>query len=367
MNPPEIAAARSSISVVTNGEVRYAGYLLSDLVEHSHFEEVTFLLWNRRLPRRTELEAFREALHSHRSLPNAAAELLSMLPKSSPFLDKLRTGLSVLGCFDPFGFETSAEGDRKKAIRMFAEMPHLISVIAQHGNGEKTLAPKGLASTAAELLYLLKGTEASAAEIHALDQALMVYADNEFNISTFCARMAASTHADLYACVTSALGAFEGPLHGGANQHVMEMLMRIEDKANVPEFLTEALERKEKIWGLGHLIYKDGDPRAPEMKKIAEGLSRTKNDFKYFEISCAIEDWMKAKKGIKPNVDFYAASVFYLLGLSPEIFPAVFAMGRLSGWIAHSLEQMGNWKILMPRAEYTGVKSATYSSIAERK
>jgi citrate synthase len=367
VNESETIAGSSTISFVEKGEIRYCGILLDELLEHSTYEEVIFLLWNRRLPKQNELEQLISEIQAHQALPSELFEILAHLPKSSSILELLRTSISALGSFDPFSSDDSAIGNHRKATRMMGQVPFLVAALWKlHEHNEMNLEGSE-PSIAARFLHALHGKKPSAADVRALDQAMMVYADNEFNISTFCARMAASTHADLYACIVSAVGAFQGPLHGGANEHVMEMLLRVNEPNHVGAFLDEALTKKEKIWGMGHLIYKEGDPRSPLMKKICEKLSHAKKEMKWFEISDEIERRLKNKKGLLPNVDFYAASVFHLLKIPKELFPAIFAMSRLAGWIAHSLEQMGNWKILMPRADYTGTRLAPFVPMTSRR
>lgn len=351
----EAIAGSTSISFFENSEIRYAGIQVSDLLAQSSFEEVIFLLWNRRLPRSAELNALREELWSHQSLSAEIKAIFASLPHTVDFLDSLRSGLSILG-----------SADSKDSIRLVAQFPALVVNLWRHTHGLPEVEARSRDSIPAHFLELLRGKKASTEEVRALDQAMMVYADNEFNISTFCARLAASTNANLYACVSSAFSAFQGPLHGGANERVMEMLEKIAESQSVREFLESALARKEKIWGIGHLIYKSGDPRSPLMKEICKTLSRSKGDERWLKISEEVETFMIAKKSLRPNIDFYAASIFKLLDIPTKLFPAVFAMSRLPGWIAHSLEQMGNSKILMPRAEYTGDRSAKFIPIDQR-
>lgn len=364
----ETIAGVSTISFVENGEVRYAGYRLSELVEVSSFEETAFLLLHRRLPSSSDLQSFRSFLDTSRSIPRELETFISGLPKIGLVLDSLRTSVSYLSFLDLGPRLDSADALLTRGLRVLAIFPSIVAQIDALTASRPFVALRNAQSSVArEFLYSLRGREAEAFEVKALDRAMILYADNEFNISTFCARMAASTGADLIACLVSALGAFQGPLHGGANQFVAEMLTRVDSLAHVPEFLNEALASKQKIWGIGHLIYKEGDPRSPLMKKIADQLSSAKKDRRWFEMSETIEVEMLRRKGLRPNIDFYAATVFALLGISTELFPAVFAMSRLPGWIAHSLEQMGNSKILMPRAEYKGVLGANYVELALRE
>ena len=362
----DIIAAPSSICSIENGVLRYGGIDIHELAQQSNFNEVIFLLWNGRLPNAAELKKLEQDLEVNMTLPEPIIKAMRELPKKANFMDVLRTMVSLMGCYDPEAEDNSIEANKRKALRLTAQMGTLIAAWEQIRNQKDPIHPKKGLSLAANFLYMLRGKEASASEVKIYDQCLVLHADHEFNASTFCARVTASTLTDMHSAITSAIGTLKGPLHGGANTKVMETLLKIGDVANVNKWLDDAFARKERIMGFGHRVYKNGDPRAIELRKMSEALGKERGNSKWFDMSLKVEAYVKEKKGLLPNVDFYSASVYYTLGIPFDVYTPIFAMSRISGWTAHTIEQLTNNRLLRPRAEYIGVKEAPYVPLAKR-
>lgn len=362
----DVVAAHSSICSITGEVLRYRGYNALELGEKSNFLEVVYLLWNGMLPKKNELETLKNVLDQNTELPPPLLKALTTFPKNANFMDILRTSVSLMGCYDSDTANNSKEANRRKSIRLLAQFPTLVASWEHVRNGRNPPPPKNGLSLAANFIYMLRGAEASTLEVEAVDKALVLHADHEFNASTFCARVAVSTLTDMHSAITAAIGTLKGPLHGGANQKVMETLLKIGDISKVEKFLEDVFARKEKIMGFGHRVYKNGDPRAGALRKLSEALSREKKNMKWYEISILVEKIVKEKKGLLPNVDFYSASLYYLMGIPFDIYTPIFAMSRMSGWTAHVMEQLENNRLIRPRAEYTGVAEASYISIEKR-
>jgi citrate synthase len=362
----DIVAAPSSICSIDNGVLRYRGINIHELAQHSNFMETVYLLWNGKLPTAQQLSAFEQEIESQMTLPEPVIKALQILPKKANFMDVLRTAVSLMGLYDPDAEDNSIEANKRKALRLSAQIGTLVCAWEHIRNQRDPVHPKKGLGIAANFLYMLRGKEATAMEVRAFDQALVLHADHEFNASTFCARVTASTLTDMHSAITSAIGTLKGPLHGGANTKVMEMLLKIGEPANVDKWLDEAFARKERIMGFGHRVYKDGDPRAIELRKMSETLGREKGQMKWYEMSLKVEDYVRTKKSLLPNVDFYSASVYYVLGIPFDVYTPIFAISRMAGWTAHVVEQLSNNRLLRPRAEYEGVKEASYVPLAKR-
>lgn len=364
----DIVAAPSSICSIENGVLRYGGIDIHELCQQGTFNEVIFLLWNGRLPNASELSKLEADLEANMSLPEPVVKALHDFPKKANFMDVLRTTVSLMGCYDPDAEDNSLEANKRKALRLTAQMGTLIAAWEQIRNQKEPIHPKKGLGLAGNFLYMLRGgKEASASEVKIFDQCLILHADHEFNASTFCARVTASTLTDMHSAITSAMGTLKGPLHGGANTKVMETLLKIGEVANVNKWLDDAFARKERIMGFGHRVYKNGDPRAIELRKISEQLGKEKNATKWYDMSLKVEAYVKEKKALLPNVDFYSASVYYVMGIPFDVYTPIFAMSRISGWTAHTIEQLTNNRLLRPRAEYIGVKEASYMPLSKRK
>jgi citrate synthase len=369
----DVVAAPSSICFIDGdkGILSYCGYNIHDLATNSNFEEVIHLLWHGRLPKRDELNALTAELAAQRSVPAGVIEMIRSFPKTAVPMDALRTAVSALAFDDPDGKDNSLEASRRKAVRLTAQIPTIVAAIDRLRKGAEPLEPKPELSHAANFLYLLNGREPLDVEARAFDIALILHADHEFNASTFAARVTAGTLADIYAATTSAIGALSGPLHGGANEQVMKMLLEVGSPDNVDRYVAEKFASGQKIMGIGHAVYRTEDPRATHLRKMSEEIGRRQGDTKWFEMSRRIEELAVAEmeskgKKLRANVDFYSASTYYMLGIPMDLYTPIFAISRISGWTAHVLEQYANNKLIRPRAEYTGESNLTYKPIDER-
>jgi len=369
----DVVAAPSSICFIDGekGILVYRGYNIHELAEHSTFEEVIYLLWHGRLPKRGELEELNAALVANRSIPTGLLALLKTFPRDAVPMDALRTAISALVFYDPERDDNSLEASNRKALRLTAKFPTVVAAIDRLRKGKEPLEPKPGLSTAACFLYMLNGEEPMDVAARALDIALILHADHEFNASTFAARVTAATLADMYASITSAIGALSGPLHGGANEQVMKMLMQIGSVEKVDSYVQEKLISGQKIMGIGHAVYHTEDPRATHLRKMSRELGIRKGETKWFDIShrieeIIVEEMTRKGKPIRANVDFYSASTYYMLGIPIDLYTPIFAVSRISGWTAHVLEQLGNNKLIRPRSEYTGEMDLKYIPIDQR-
>ncbi|MCI0337811.1 MAG: citrate synthase [Acidobacteria bacterium] len=369
----DVVAAPSSICFIDGekGILTYRGYNIHELAENSTFEEVIFLLWNGRLPNRHELAELSAALVANRKLPVELIGLMKSFPCEVVPMDALRTAISALVFYDPDRNDNSLEASKRKAIRLTAQFPGVVAAIDRIRNGKEPLDPNPELSHAANFLHMLNGEEPTDIEARALDIALILHADHEFNASTFAARVTAATLADVYASITSAIGALSGPLHGGANEQVMRMLLEIGSVAKVDSYLKDKLASGQKIMGIGHAVYRTEDPRATHLRKMSEEIGKQQGDTKWFDMSHRIEEIVvaemtKKEKPIRANVDFYSASTYYMLGISVDLYTPIFAVSRISGWTAHVLEQYANNKLIRPRSDYTGEVDLKYIPIDRR-
>ncbi|MBO0720056.1 MAG: citrate synthase [Blastocatellia bacterium] len=369
----DVVAAPSSICFIDGdkGILSYSGYNIHELAGHSTFEEVVYLLWNGRLPKRSELEELKSALAANRTLPVELIALVKSFPRDVVPMDALRTAISALAFFDPERNDNSVAANRRKAIRLTARFASVVAAIDRIRRGQQPLDPDPRLSHAANFLYQLNGKAPLDVEARAFDIALILHADHEFNASTFAARVTAGTLADLYAAITSAIGALSGPLHGGANEQVMRMLVEIGSLEKVDEYVNKKLATGEKIMGIGHAVYRTEDPRATHLRKMSQEIGRRQGDTKWFDMSQRIEQLVVAEmdrrqKPIRPNVDFYSASTYYMLGIPLDLYTPIFAVSRISGWTAHVLEQYANNKLIRPRSEYTGELDLQYIPLDRR-
>jgi citrate synthase len=363
-----VVAAQSAIGDV-NGEqgiLIYQGYDIHDLAENSTFEEVVFLLWNGRLPSARELMDFEKEIRANYSLPDEVLELMEKFPKDADAMDVLRTAVSSLDFYDKDGHGTDREHATKAAIKLTAQIGTVAAAWGRMRKGEVVIAPDSNLSIAENFLYMLRGEKPDADEARMFDIALILHADHELNASTFTTRVVAGTLADMYGAVTAGIAALAGPLHGGANTNVMKMLIEIGSLDKVDAFVDNALAEKKKIMGIGHAVYKTEDPRATWLRKFSKQMADKTGEQKWYEMSQRIEQLMHEKKGMFPNVDFYSASTYYLMGIPLDLYTPIFAVSRISGWTGHILEQYGNNKLIRPRAEYIGARDQKYVPISER-
>jgi len=362
-----VVAAHSAISSIIDDQLTYVGYKIDDLAEQSTFEEIIYLLWHLKLPTEQELNTFKKDLADHATLPQELINHLRSydLSKVRP-MAALRTAVSFLGMLDPEADEINDEANMRKAVRMQARIASIVAAISRIRQGKDPIAPNKELSFAANFLYMLNGKEPNEMETKAIDKALVLHADHELNASTFTARVCVATLSDIYSGVTAAISALKGPLHGGANEAVMKMLLEIGEEENALPYVKEKLANKEKVMGIGHRVYESGDPRAKHLKKMSEELTKITGQPKFYNISVQIEEYIKKEKGLPANVDFYSASVYHSLGIETDLFTPIFAISRVSGWIAHILEQYGDNRLIRPRAEYTGPEHQVYVPLSER-
>jgi citrate synthase len=363
-----VVAAQSAIGDV-NGEqgiLIYQGYDIHDLAENSTFEEVIYLLWNGRLPKKAELEDLKAQFQANSDIPAELVEMMKTFPKDANPMDVLRTSVSALGFYDKDGHGTDRETAVKTAVKLTAQIGTVVAAWERIRTGKEPIAPDDSLSIAENFLYMFTGEKPEADEARIFDIALILHADHELNASTFTTRVIAGTLADIYGAVTGGVAALAGPLHGGANTNVMKMLKEIGSEEAVDGWLDKALEEKRKIMGIGHAVYKTEDPRATWLRKFSKQLGEKKGEMKWFNMSQKIEKAMLEKKGMYPNVDFYSASAYYLMDIPLDQYTPIFAVSRISGWTGHILEQYGNNKLIRPRAEYIGARDLKYAPIDER-
>ncbi len=363
-----VVAAQSAIGDV-NGEqgiLIYQGYDIHDLAEHSTFEEVVFLLWNGRLPSQIELEELSGSFRKNYDAPAEVIEMMRHFPKDADPMDVLRTAVSSLDFYDKDGHATDREHAMNSAIKLTAQIGTIAAAWDRIRNGKDVVAPDKSRGIADNFLYMLRGEVADADEVKMFDIALILHADHELNASTFTTRVVSGTLADMYGAVTAGIAALAGPLHGGANTNVMKMLIEIDDPAKIDAWVDDALEHKKKIMGIGHAVYKTEDPRATWLRKFSKVMADKTGVTKWFEMSQRIEQLMLEKKGMYPNVDFYSASTYYLMGIALDMYTPIFAISRISGWTGHILEQYANNKLIRPRAEYIGARDLKYVAIGDR-
>lgn len=363
-----IVAGQSSISFIdgTAGVLIYRGIDIHELAPRSTFEETAFLLWFGHLPKKSELDDLTDKFRSQYALAGGVIDVLRACARTSSPMEALRTGVSVLSAFDPDSADMSPEANVRKSIRLTAQLGTMVATIERIRTDQPVLEPEPSRGLAANFLYLLNGSEPSETAARALDTALVLHADHGLNASTFSARVTASTLSDMHSAVTSAVGTLKGPLHGGANQAVMEMLTDIGQLDRADAWVEEALAQKKRIMGIGHRVYKTLDPRAIHLKRMSKELGEQAGEPHWFRISERIEDIVLKLKGLYANVDFYSASTYHVLGLPTDLFTPIFAFSRVTGWTAHLLEQYADNRLIRPRIEYVGPRDVPYVPIQER-
>lgn len=365
----DIVATSSSICFIDGdkGVLSYRGYNIHDLAKNSTFEETAHLLWFGELPARSELEETRKNMASSRSLPRQVQDLLWGLPHDAVPMEALRTAVSLLSTYDPDAHSNAPEANLRKTYRLTGQVATIVAAFQRLRQGKSYVEPRPELSHATNFLYMLNGEMPSPTAERAFDVALILHADHELNASTFAARVTAATMSDLHSAIVSGIGTLKGPLHGGANEAVMRMLLEINSADNAAAHLRKLLAAKVKVSGFGHRVYTTEDPRATHLRRMSEDLSRQKGEMRWFEISQILEEIMKREKSINANVDFYSASVYYMLGIPIDLFTPVFAVSRISGWTAHVLEQHAHNRLIRPRAEYTGpLPNRPYIPLAQR-
>lgn len=351
-----IVANESKLSKVEGleGKLSYLGYNIDDLVAHSTFEEVVYLLHRGKLPTREELGDLTRTLREQRSLPDGVIDFLKSAPADAGPMDVLRTGVSMLGLYDTRGRDQDRSLNEERALSIVAKVP-LIVASYHRLRQKKDLPPiRTDLSEAAHFLYLIFGEEPKPDVVRTLDVAYILHADHGMNASTFSARVTIATLSDIYSAITSAIGTLKGPLHGGANEGVIKMLHDIGSEEAVDSWVENRLEKKQKIMGIGHRVYKVLDPRAPHLQKMAIKLTEELGGSKWIHMSERIAEIMRERKKLEANVDFYSATVYYSLGIPTDLFTPIFAISRASGWTAQVLEQLDNNRLYRPLTDYVG-------------
>lgn len=364
----DVVIANSSICFIDGdkGILRYRGYDVNELAEKSSYEETAYLLLYGHLPLAAELKEFIESLRKNRQVPEGALAILRAIPPKTDGMAWLRTAVSALAAFDPEAEDNSEGANIRKTIRMTAQLSTLVAAIARVHKGQSIIAPDLELDHAGNFLYMLTGKKPDELSRRAMDIALILQADHELNASTFAGRVTVSTLSDIYSGVTSAIGTLKGPLHGGANQKVMEMLEKIGTPENVAPWLRDQLAAKKKIMGFGHRVYTTVDPRAAILKQMSKELSLKVGPAKWYQMSEMMQDIIIREKKLNPNLDFYSATVYRYLDVDIELFPLIFAMSRVIGWGTHFIEQYRNNRLIRPMTNYTGPQGLKYQPIASR-
>jgi len=352
-----VVATTSSICYIDGeqGVLAYRGIDIHELADHSNFEETCYLLWNGKLPTRPQLKELHERLAEERKLDASVINLLRSAPRHALPMDVLRTAVSALALYDVEEMSNSREANVHKAIRLTSQIAMIVTAYDRIRKGKSLIEPDRSLTHAANFLLMLNGERPSPTAERALDIALILHADHELNASTFAARVTAATLSDMHSAVTSAIGALKGPLHGGANEAVFQILQAIDSSGADPvDYVKGMLAQKKKIPGFGHRVYHSEDPRATHLRTMSRDLGQSSGQAKWFDISQKIEQFVKADKKLNANVDFYSASTYHTLGIEVDLFTPVFAVSRVSGWTAHVIEQLDDNRLIRPRAEYVG-------------
>lgn len=350
-----VVAGESEICFIDGyeGVLSYRGYNIHTLAENATFEEVIWLLWKGSLPKQNELDQLKADLFANAAIAPEVTAFLQANLKASP-MDVLRTAVSMLSLYDPLAKDMSPEANQKKATKLMAQTSTIVSSFGRLRTGQPLVQPDKSLSFAGNFLYCLTGNKPDKIMEHTFDVALTLHADHELNASTFAARVTAATLSDIYSCVTSGIGALKGPLHGGANEEVIRMLLEVGSADKAVERVHEMFAKKIKIPGFGHRVYRTEDPRATHLRVMSEALGKSTGHEDLYLMSKRVEETVRGEKKLNANVDFYSASTYYSLNIPIDLFTPIFAVSRMSGWTAHVLEQYHNNRLIRPRAEYKG-------------
>lgn len=364
-----VVASETVLSLVDGeaSKLYYRGVPVEELAQNSSFEETVYFLWNGKFPLAPELQDFKKRLAQDRQVPAELIKLIQSFPKTAHPMAVLRTAVSALAMYDSESEKIDVESTKRQAYRLTAALPTMIAAFYRTREGKPIITPDPKLSHAADFLYMMHGKVPEKEMERALDAYLILLADHGLNASTFAARVTASTLADTYSAVTSAIGTLKGELHGSANQRAMEMILDIGEPEKAEQYVHNLLAQKKKVMGFGHRIYKKEDPRATVFRGIAQKLCERANEFRWMEISNRVEKVMWEEKQIPCNVDFFSASVLYVLGFPVDFFTTVFATSRMAGWTAHVVEQRADNRLIRPAAAYIGPRDQHYVSMGKRK
>lgn len=364
----DVVVATSTITFIDGdkGILRYRGYDAQELAEKSNYEEVSYLLLYGQLPTEDQLRGFQKELRGNRTVPGPVIRLLQDVPSKTEPMAWLRTAVSSLSGFDPDDRDNSEAANLRKTIRLIGQLATLTAAIDRTRKNLPIIAPDSELDHAANFLYMLTGKKPDALSRRAMDIALILQADHELNASTFAGRVTISTLSDMHSGVTTAIGTLKGPLHGGANQAVMEMLEKIGSVDKVEGFVRDQLAAHKKIMGFGHRVYTHVDPRAAILREMAAELSKKVGPAKWFEMSDVMQRLVMQEKKLNANLDFYSASVYRYLGISTDIFPLIFATSRVVGWCTHFIEQYAHNRLIRPLTHYAGPQGLKYTPLASR-
>jgi 2-methylcitrate synthase/citrate synthase II len=361
-----VIAGETTISTVAGG-LSYRGYPVTELADKATFDEVAYLLLHGDLPSAQQLTAFQKRVAEARHLPEPLVHLLGALPRQATPMDVLRSAVSILAHFDPDTEDSAREANLRKAERLLGQIPVAVATAFRLSKGQAPITPRPDLGHAANFLFMLRGSEPNAADTKALDVSLILYAEHEFNASTFTARVVCSTESDLHSSIVAAIGALKGRLHGGANEKVMELLQKTGGPEHAEQWIRDALKRKERVMGFGHRVYKTGDVRAGILKSYARKAAEAAGALRWEETAAIIERILADEKHLFPNLDWPAGRLYHALGLEIPLYTPIFVMSRVAGWSAHFIEQQEHNRLIRPRARYTGPEVRAVKPLADRK
>ena len=360
-----VVAGETAISTIAGG-LSYRGYSIEDLAEHASFEETAYLILHGELPNREQLAALKQRLAQYAPVDPAVIDALRHIPVEAPMMDVMRTGASLLAHFDPDVADNSHDANIRKAERLLAQLPVVMAARERLVEGASPVAPRPDYSLAANTLWMLRSAEPSERSVRAIDVSLILYAEHEYNASTFTARVVCSTMSDLHSSITAAIGALKGPLHGGANERVMDVLREVGSPEKAESWIRDALARKVRIMGFGHRVYKTGDPRARYLKTLCGELAAETGHEDMEQMADIIEQIVVGEKKLPPNLDWPSARLYHYLGLPVRLYTPLFVLSRVAGWSAHVVEQLDNNRLIRPRANYIGPEPRAWKPIEER-